>query len=427
MSSAFDSSSAAQTALRHIEAHRERVQAYALQHGAPTHRDGATEYLLAHLELQGGGTLGVAHLGFLRGLEHGHVRFAGLAGTSAGAIVTLLVAAARRGHVSHAVAGDLLPILQAIPAVTFMDGPYRARRLIKTALAGRFKFTLELLLPVLWSTRRLIARRGLHAGVRFHEWLARILRNRFDIGDAADLHASLKTAWTEIADRAANPCHAALDRKLWRTSLQIAATAMPLGVKVVFPQHSGLFSAKYACGSPALMARASMSIPFFFEPLQLDLDAQSWSTFVRNQLLDKYPDAFVESAARLRSLSFVDGGLLSNFPIDAFASVPFAAPELRKIPTIGVALVPERPRGTPRRARGMREFLQFCGGMVEAMRHMRDRESLQRGASPGGGAMHVAFVDTGEHNWLNFALDQSELEDLYVRGLQAADAFLQRL
>jgi predicted acylesterase/phospholipase RssA len=55
---------------------------------------------LTHLVLQGGGTLGIAHLGFLYGLEQAGVRFVGTAGTSAGAIVALMLAAAEAEPVS---------------------------------------------------------------------------------------------------------------------------------------------------------------------------------------------------------------------------------------------------------------------------------------------------------------------------------------
>src|SRR5271156_2231237 len=48
-----------------------------------------------HLVLQGGGTLGIAHVGAVHGLETAGIRFVGLAGTSAGAIVALLLCCAR--------------------------------------------------------------------------------------------------------------------------------------------------------------------------------------------------------------------------------------------------------------------------------------------------------------------------------------------
>jgi NTE family protein len=386
---------------------------------------GNDTFLLVHLVLQGGGTLGVAHLGFLKGLEHAGIRFAGLAGTSAGAIVALLMVAARGGSVRPAVASTLLPILQAIPAATFMDGPYRARRLVKQVLGGRVGGLLDLALPAWSSVKRLVSRFGLHRGERFEDWMAHTM-STLGVRDISALDLILQRSWLEVVT-AAGGSDGADDNGLWQKSLQVAATAMPIGLKIVFPEDYWLLAEKYRLQSPALIARTSMSVPFFFEPKVVDLDSRAWQLFVEKRIKPHYSEAFIKTAEKLDALSFVDGGLLSNFPIDAFAEVAWKNKCLRDIPTIGVALVPEKAAKPSSRMGSLKNFAGYCGSMLEAMRHLRDRETLERAVDKGtGGAIHVHFVNTGKHNWLNFALSEEDMRDLYLRGLEASVEFLRK-
>jgi len=52
------------------------------------------EYQFADLVLEGGGTLGIALVGYIHALEQAGVRFLGMGGSSVGAIVALLGTAA---------------------------------------------------------------------------------------------------------------------------------------------------------------------------------------------------------------------------------------------------------------------------------------------------------------------------------------------
>lgn len=432
-------------------------------------------YRLCNLVLQGGGTLGIAHLGFLRGLEIANVRFAGLAGTSAGAIVALLIAAARKDALEEEVAERLVPILQTMPAAAFMDGPYLARRFVKFALEKRRSGFLEYALPALASVRQLLSRYGLNRGYRFEDWLAQVLSRSFDLDTQQQLdvllknvHEKLRRKVRVVADpeqhsRVARSTsqldqrrrsirrldigqtstksskllllrgtqRSSIDRPSIENShlrlLHITATAMPLGLKIVFPKHAALFHSKYVSRSPALFARASMSVPLFFEPLEIDLSQTDWGNFLREpDKADAYSNEVINSMRQLRALSFVDGGLLSNFPIDAFLDNEVCG----RIPTVGVALVSAHvsyssaPRGSAA------AFAGFAGATVNAMRHLRDREGLARAKQleqVSGKGTKVAFVDTGPHNWLNFNLPADDMRDLYIRGLAGCADFLERL
>jgi NTE family protein len=201
--------------------------------------------------------------------------------------------------------------------------------------------------------------------------------------------------------------------------------AMPVGVRIVFPRQMDLFESKYMQRSPAIMARASMSIPVFFEPKELELRRATWQRHVRGVLAGAYPNEFVDRATKLSTLEFIDGGMLSNFPIDAFQ--PLTPSSSQAVPTIGVALTstPAEPRKQARPG-SLRAFVHHAITALNSMRHMRDTDALLRArhVAATGGKTHVAFVDTGDHNWLNFNMSAEQVEDLYVKGLCTCAEFL---
>ena len=400
---------------------------------AARYRHDGNNFGLCHLVLQGGGTLGIAHLGFIRGLELADVRFAGLAGTSAGAIIALLIAAARKDAIEVEVASQLLPILQSMPAAAFMDGPYFARRFVKFALDKRKPNYMDYVLPGIASVRHLLRQYGLNRGHRFEDWLAHTLSKQFGLATQSQLNETLVGVMAKLTSLVV--LNSASDL------LHITATAMPLGLKIVFPEHACLFDEKYEERSPAIFARASMSVPLFFEPREVDLNAAKWEEYVENLAkMNAYSKDVITRMKSLKALSFIDGGLLSNFPIDAFADVATATAKCRRgrrprssvsvIPTIGVALFSSQlPEATAPRG-SVKAFANYTGTAINAMRHVRDREGLERAKqieSQTNRQTKVVFVDTGPHNWLNFNLPQDDMQDLFCRGLQACADFLEQL
>ena len=375
-----------------------------------------------HLVMQGGGTLGIAHLGFVRGLEAAGLRFAGLAGTSAGAIISLLIACARASDPDQEVSGRLLPLLLAMPTNSFMDGPFHARRLVKYALNPRGASILEYVLPAVTAWHRLVNDHGLHRGDRFMEWLQRTLEKEFGVITVLDLRGHLDNIAGKLGFG-----------ERGEEFLHIVATAMPMGLKMVFPRHANLFHLRYLQHSPAVWARASMSVPLFFEPFQMDLNADRWNEFV-DDLKGHYPEQIISDLRSLKELHFIDGGLLSNFPIDAFSQLgrPNAS-ATSAIETIGVALVPGSRNSVAVGNRGStRTLLRHAAAVAGAVRHSRDYEALERShmqarLDPSSPETQVVFIDTGEHNWLNFSLDQDAMEDLYLRGLRTCAAFLEKV
>ena len=401
---------------------------------------------VANFVFQGGGVLGIAHLGFLCGLEEAGIRAAGVAGTSAGAIVALLIAAARQ-DVSTPVAEQLMPLLWSMPAKSFIDGPHRIRRLIKFVLRRKTLASVEMVVPTLEAFRRVLRTYGINTGNAFEGWLSSTLAKEFSVANQEDLCARLSAAYRDLRGQMNWSAGStdATDPRVPAQMLRIVATGLPqasvptsMGLKFVFPRDLSLFSSRHEHGSPSLMARASMSVPVFFEPLVLDLDSAEWAKHVECRFGEFFGDQVIRDLASATNVAFLDGGLLSNFPIDAFLYDDAGA--LQTLPTIGVTLAGQ-PRERERPPKGSFSALtQQISVAFDGMRHVRDRDAMDLArllvqgshesetiSRPGRAQVAIALLDVGSHNWLNFQLDESEMADLFVRGVTGAARFLRRL
>jgi len=141
--------------------------------------------------------------------------------------------------------------------------------------------------------------------------------------------------------------------------------------------------------------RASMSIPFFFRPVTI-----------------RYKG---------RPSTVVDGGVLSNFPIDAFDRADTAPP---RWPTFGVTLVPKLPAGNA-------DLLPLLGivkhgpiglleSLVTTMLVGHDQSQL---AKPWIAARSIE-VDTKKAGIVDFGIKPAAEQQLYESGRSAAEAFL---
>lgn len=390
----------------------------------------------ANFVFQGGGVLGVAHLGFFKAMETIGVRPVGIAGTSAGAIVGMLLAAARGDRLDAEVGDDLLKILWNCPMEQFLDGPYSSRRLIKSALATK-SIRLEMLAPMLAVTRRLLGVFGVHRGELFEQWLEGILRREFQIRSIGDLEDILVSFGNKI-----NP-----DIRPG-SILKIMATALPMigsrkssvGVKFVLPSDLCALKNKYFNESPAILVRMSMSIPLFFEPRQCDIQKEGWIKLIDSIFDNTMHAKTKESLAEATSVAFIDGGLLSNFPIDAFRDEAFgknrglqinhrSAPTLASFPTLGSTLVSSKPFDSGGRAGGIKALMSHAAAVVDGMRHVRDRDAIRTSRTTAAASkistLHICPVDVGDHNWLNFQLSETDMADLYLRGIRSAKDFIE--
>lgn len=143
--------------------------------------------------------------------------------------------------------------------------------------------------------------------------------------------------------------------------------------------------------------RASMSIPIFFEPAHL-----------------KAADGTVST--------LVDGGVLSNFPIDVFDRTDGRVP---RWPTFGVTLLPKLPHGNvqlfplagPLRRHGLPHYLE---SLVTTMIVGRDQGYLEK---PWVKARAIT-VDTQNVGVVEFDITSNKQEQALRNGHDATSAFL---
>ncbi len=348
--------------------------------------------------MEGGGVLGIALTGYTYVLEQAGIRFLGIGGTSAGSINALMIAAL--GPPEEAKSERLLEILAGMPMASFIDGDQDARDFSHAAL-GKVGM-MKLLLKAMQVVDNLSDDLGLNPGTAFFNWLtAQLLK--IGVRTNADLTGRLRTVPTGLHLRPDRT-----DRTLTEADtigrLIMVAADITTETKVEFPRMAELYWAKPDEVNPAYFARASMSIPLFFHPFRVSncpQDRAKWNALAE---YDGIPP---------ETVMFMDGGIMSNFPINLFHQ-PYHVPAS---PTFGAKIGTDRAQPAV-----IDKPSQLLGAVFDAARHTLDFDFISRNPD----YKHlVSMIDTGDHNWLNFSMADEDKIDLFARGAAAAAAFLQ--
>ena len=374
------------------------------------------------LVMEGGGVLGIALAGYIYLLEQAGLRFAALGGASAGSITALVLAAL--DEPSAAKADRLVEVVANIPMASFMDGKDErdddAPDFINTMLQRPG------LAKGLWKAMQILDNldemQGLNRGDRFHEWLTdvlaqsgirttRALRQRMA---ATPLGWHLRPGSLHAASQLdGQPTLPALDPT--KDYLCIVTADIATETKVELPRMAALYWDDAGAVNPADYARCSMSIPVFFQPYRVPLKIRDdahrklWCELAGMDNRDMDP-------ARVPPFPppeacFIDGGVLSNFPIDAFHNT-------RKVPTrptLGVKLQWDD------RSHTITKLTKLVTQTFNSSRHCLDYEFLRK--NPDFKQL-VAYIDTADHDWLDFEMNDAGKLDLFTRGAETARAFL---
>lgn len=308
------------------------------------------------LVLEGGGVKGIGLVGAVLTLSGSGYVFPRVAGTSAGAIVAALVAA-------HQVAGKPLSNIETIMASVdynkFQD-----------------EAVIERLGGIPGQIAELLVHMGIAKGDYLVEWLGNVLA---DLG----VHTFADLAISDSDDPGTGLPPDQRFRLVVHTS-DISRGAL-VRLPWDYPQYGH---------DPALMrvvdaVRASMSIPFFFRPV-----------------------SFSTTAGKV---TWVDGGMLSNFPISVFDRTDGKP---GRWPTWGVKLS-ARPAAVQvdRPAGNDFELALSCLRTLLAgwdRYHLDDQNVTAR----------TVFVDTASVNSTNFAITTAEQAQLFESGRSAASSYL---
>lgn len=366
--------------------------------------DAGNQYV--DLVMEGGGMLGIALVGYTWALENAGIRFLGIGGTSAGSINAMLLAAL--GTPGEAKSPKILSEMANKNFYDFVDGDDDARNLIKAALGGAG--WVKLAFFGAQNIDNLVKNLGLNPGEAFVKWMADILK-RAGITTLEDLNDRMQTLPAGLRYRDGKPITTLHEAGI---KLAIVAADVATETKVIFPYHAPMYFRKANAVNPARFVRASMSIPFFFEPMRLsglpndDAAIKLWTE------VGYFADGGGGSKQTLpKDAVFVDGGIMSNFPIDLFhdtSKVPSA-------PTFGVKLQLDNRR------HDITNPGNLLGAIFDSARHCLDYDFIKRNPDY---TQLITWIPCRDFNWLDFAMDTPTRERLFMEGAQAAVAFLEQ-
>jgi NTE family protein len=352
------------------------------------------------LVMEGGGMLGIALVGYTWALEQAGLRFLGIGGTSAGSINALLLASL--GEPSQPKSPKLLEVIANQNFFEFIDGGPWAKQLVKVITAGASKMPLAIILPPLIP--KLLSSLGINPGKSFENWLTGLLKNN-GIHTLSDLKTKMATVPKSLHVRPKTD-HA--NRKPPEGRLALVAADVSTETKVVFPKMANLYFKDPEKVNPAHFARASMSIPYFFEPLKIP----SLPLSPHLKKLWKEVGFYIETEKGLPEKAvFIDGGIMSNFPIDTFHT-PKSVP---RMPTFGVKLEYDN------RKKKISSPGTLFGAIFNSARHCLDYDFIRRNPD----FRHlVQRIPCQGYNWLNFDMSDEEKKGLFKEGALCAFDFL---
>lgn len=370
--------------------------------------DAGNQYV--DLVQEGGGVLGIALVGYTYILETAGIRFFHLAGTSAGAINTLVLAGI--DTIEKKKSEAVLDMLAKQDLFEFVDGDPVLKGITQKLIDGTpFK---KMLGKLLWNIRKikkaLFIDLGLNPGKKFESWLETVLRespNKITtIGELNEKRGKVffppglkhRTSGLPITDDKAH--------------IHIITADLTTQTKVKFPEMAHIYwGDEMYKQSPAKMVRASMSVPFFFVPFEIDNIPNA------GQPADEAWDKYANFSGKIpKKVKFVDGGMISNFPINIFHSPSGSVP--RK-PTFGVKLSTYRSECSD-----VDDLGGFIGSMISTMRFDADNEFLIR--NPDFDNL-ICYIDADQDfNWLNFKMSDEKKKQLFLLGARKALLFIKK-
>ncbi|MCH9730926.1 MAG: patatin-like phospholipase family protein [Actinomycetia bacterium] len=316
--------------------------------------------LEADLVLSGGGVKGIGLMGAAVALKDAGYSIQRVSGTSAGSFVGAIVAAAAHGDQLDG--NQLRELALSVQYQKFRDS---------RSVGG---------LPLIGPAWGLLRDTGLYRGDFARQWVESELRN-LGVRTFGDL---------AIDDNRLLP-----ER---RYRLVVTVADLTTGQLVRLPwDYRRVYGLDPDEQSVAEAVQASMAIPFFYRPVTLASGTGQESTLV-------------------------DGGVLSNFPIDSFDRPDRKAP---RWPTFGVTVLPYLPLSTiatmiPTWAPPLRNNYTLLENLITTMLGGHDRAYLGLPWVK----VRTIEVDSAHVGVLNFAVSDDDARTLYNNGYSAVKEFL---
>jgi len=343
----------------------------------PAHR----RQLRADLALEGGGVKGIGLAGAVLVLDEAGYSFARVAGTSAGAIAACLVASISR-------AGKPMTALR-----TYLDQLDFAKFMPE----GKIHHFLDHLGGTVQDAddAAILTRRiGLYPGTYLAQWLQPIL-GELGVQTFADLKV----------DQSADPGMSLPPNRRYR--LVVHTSDITRGELVQLPWDYGYYGLPADEQDVVGAVRASMSIPFFFEPVAIEAKEATIDVVM--------PDgSSIRQHYDAGTVTWTDGGMLRNFPIGAFDRVDGQPP---RWPTIGIKLSSLQTNFAATEACGT--ALSVAIRAVQTMMNEWDRYNVEETT-----AARTIFVDNAGLTATQFDLTTEQQNELFINGVRAATQFI---
>jgi NTE family protein len=259
------------------------------------------------------------------------------------------------------------------------------------------------------------SRFGICTGNFFSSWMKDIL-NFNGIATTVDLENSMKEHQELVRLRSERQVenHQQDHKPVAGANIILIASDITNQRKVEFPAMAKYYWDKPEEASPADFVRASMAIPIFFEPFIRQVTRPP-QTEEEKLILQNIPShAGPENPVEVR---FVDGGILSNFPINVFhnPNIPIA-----RLPTFGVKLEDEDHEDPAKPASLKKTLFTYLGNIFSTIRFYYDRDFLLKNQLY---QRTIGHVDVSGFNWLNFFLSDAEKVAMFKKGAEAAEIF----
>jgi NTE family protein len=110
----------------------------------------------------------------------------------------------------------------------------------------------------------------------------------------------------------------------------------------------------------------------------------------------------------------VDGGVLSNFPINVFFNPDYIIP---RMPTLGIRL----SSGGEQVGNELKNIGQYIGSIISTLRANADKDFINKNKAF---TLGIKEVPLPGHSWLNFFMDEREKQELFKAGATMAAEFL---
>ena len=413
-----------------------------------------------NLVQKGGGVLGIALVGYTYILEHAGIRFLRLAGTSAGAINTALMAVI--DNKNDPKSKKIIDNIRQLDFFKLVDGHPFARMLIRKFISSKnfirqIKFFIFIFIGILVALLTSdIALKGLEtarpklhnitlvafvltgfylvifAAVLFYmiSLLRRLKNAGFGINPGDYFYTWLKDRMHEngvdtvsqLKNKANQPIPGLHMRSPRNDDISdltgdvtFIASELVSKNKIQLPEMCDLFRPDSRIDElqPAGFVRASMSIPLFFESYFIN-DIPTEDRQVKKAWKDRFEIEKPPHSAR-----FVDGGILSNFPFSIFYKPNI---EKARLPTFGIDLDDST---MPNKSEDPANWSLdgYLGRMFNTIRYYYDKDFLLKNKVFEKG---IGKIPLSGFNWLNFFIKDEEKKEMFARGAEAATCFLMK-